>query len=116
MASEPKATLEIPSGLTAEQAHAIINAVLGALPPETPPEPIGEAGPELVGGRTGKVSEGRSWKSRKLWVALVSLVGMVAQLPLEKRLSPQELVAVACVAVAYLVMQGLVDIAKVRAR
>lgn len=57
----------------------------------------------------------RGWGSPNLWVSLATLAGMLAQVPLEKRLSAHELIAVACVAVAYIVMQGLVDIAKVRA-
>ncbi len=57
----------------------------------------------------------RGWKSPNLWVSLATLAGMLVQVPLEKRLSAQELLAFAIVAVAYIVMQGLVDIAKVRA-
>jgi hypothetical protein len=56
------------------------------------------------------------WKSRKLWVAVATLVGMLVQVPLENRLSAQELIAVACVAVAYISWQAMVDIAKVRAK
>lgn len=126
MESDPKAVIEIPAGLTPEQAHAIINAVCGALPPGTVPGQLSDStAPPQVGERIGNaladvaasvpLSAESGWKSRKLWVALATLAGMLVQVPLEKRLTPQELIAVACVAVAYIVMQGLVDIAKVRA-
>ncbi len=99
----------------------------GVVPPVTPEEPAPEVlmRPERVLTKeqaqalekalpvpgTVEVQGERGWKNPNLWVSLATLAGMLVQVPLEKRLTPQELIAVACVAVAYIVMQGLVDIA-----
>lgn len=126
MVDNPKATIEIPGGLTDEQAHAVANAIFGVLKPGKIPGQLAETtAPPQAGERIGEaladvvssvpLTAESGWKSRKLWVAVVTLVGMLGQIPLDQRLSPQDLIAVACVAVAYISWQALVDIAKVRA-
>lgn len=121
-------------GLTHAEVEEIVTRIMGMKGGVVPPAPPGTPGPEVLihpGERivnkdqlkllddmaaTLPPSAESGWKSRKVWVAIVTLVGMLAQIPLDKRLSPQELIAVACVAVAYISWQACVDIAKVRAR
>jgi len=120
-------------GLTRAEVEAIVARFMGLRGGVIQPAPSGTPGPELLvqpecivnkyqaklfddTAKTLSPSAESGWKSRKVWVAIVTLVGMLAQIPLDKRLSPQELIAVACVAVAYISWQACVDIAKVRAR
>ncbi len=97
----------VPPAVPGEAAPAVLAQPRGSVLPTTQVAALEKALPALGGER--------GWKSPNLWVSLATLAGMLVQVPLDKRLSAQELLAFAIVAVAYIVMQGLVDIAKVRA-
>jgi hypothetical protein len=62
---------------------------------------ISKLGPELRGGS--------GWRSRKLWVALTTLAGMMAQLPAGVVLPPVTQLIIGGVAAIYITTQGCLD-------
>lgn len=69
---------------------------------------ISQIGPEL--------RNGSGWRSRKLWVTLITLAGMMAQLPMEAVLPPETQLIIGGIAALYVAVQGTLDaVAKSRA-
>lgn len=62
---------------------------------------ISRIGPEL--------RSGSGWRSRKLWVALVTLAGMMAQLPMDMALPPTTELIIGGIAGLYIIVQGSLD-------
>jgi hypothetical protein len=62
---------------------------------------IGQISPEL--------RSGSGWRSRKLWVALVTLAGMMAQLPMDMALPPTTELIIGGIAGLYIIVQGSLD-------
>lgn len=62
---------------------------------------IGQIGAEL--------RSGSGWRSRKLWVALATICGMMAQLPMEAVLPPETQVIIGGIAAIYIIVQGILD-------
>lgn len=62
---------------------------------------ISQIGPEL--------RSGSGWRSRKLWVTLITLAGMMAQLPMETVLPPETQLIIGGVAALYVAVQGTLD-------
>lgn len=62
---------------------------------------IGQLGPEL--------RSGSGWRSRKLWVALVTLAGMMAQLPMDTALPSTTQLVIGGIAAIYITTQGILD-------
>ena len=69
---------------------------------------ISQIGPEL--------RSGSGWRSRKLWVTLITLAGMMAQLPMGTVLPPETQLIIGGLAALYVAVQGTLDaVAKSRA-
>lgn len=49
------------------------------------------------------------WRSRKLWVTLVTLAGMLVQLPMQEILPPVSQVLICALAGLYITVQGILD-------
>lgn len=62
---------------------------------------ISRIGPEL--------RSGSGWRSRKLWVTLITLAGMMAQLPMDMCLPPETQLIIGGVAALYVAVQGTLD-------
>ena len=62
---------------------------------------ISQIGPEL--------RSGSGWRSRKVWVTLVTLAGMMAQLPMDTMLPLATQIIIAAIAALYITVQGILD-------
>lgn len=63
---------------------------------------IGQISPEL--------RSGSGWRSRKLWVALGTLAGMMAQLPAGVSLPLSTQIIIGVIAAIYIIVQGILDV------
>lgn len=62
---------------------------------------IGQIGAEL--------RSGSGWRSRKLWVTVGTLGGLLAQLPMEAVLPPETQIIIGGIAAIYIIVQGILD-------
>jgi len=62
-----------------------------------------------IGQISAELRSGSGWRSRKLWVALTTIAGMMAQLPMQTVLPPLTQAAICAVAVVYIIVQGHID-------
>lgn len=124
------------AGLTPEQLEELKCVIFGTklrtfggtVPPPVPGEPApdvlmqpGEAisprpQAEIIksyAAMAGKIStelrSGSGWRSRKLWVTLVTLAGMLVQLPMQEILPPVSQILICALAGLYIAVQGILD-------
>ncbi|MHC1792028.1 hypothetical protein [Solidesulfovibrio sp.] len=143
--AKPKGLLQAltEAGLTPEQFEEIKQAVYGAelrtsggvVPPpvsgEPAPDVLMQPGETILTRPQAKwlqefaatirqigpvLRSGSGWRSRKLWVTLVTLAGMLAQLPMQEILPPVSQALICALAALYVIVQGILDaLAKSRA-
>jgi hypothetical protein len=56
-----------------------------------------------------ELRSGSGWRSRKLWVTLVTLAGMLVQLPMQEILPPVSQILICALAGLYIAVQGILD-------